>query len=775
MPEHKLSRSVSKHEHSNVDPLRGGIIVSLWKQQSGKFFCLSTKDPETKKWRDKFFHRDELYKVDKFLNDNRGRDIYACPHGFSRERRLKPYAVPPKLLWADLDERDPRKIKIKPTIAFESSPGRYVGLWVTDRPVTEELNRRLAYFLGSDKSGWDFTQVLRLISGTINHKYEAEPKVKIVWRDGPEYTIAEIEKRLPKDAAPGDSGQESDAAAVFKKYERKLPHWVRRELVGGKPVPGKRSEMLWKLEQTLIEKGLTTGEAFLLIKSSPWNKFAGRRDEDDQLRRELEKAVNHHFKASKAAAVRDDGDEDDGPLYDPWAECHAPPFPLDVLPPTMGLFVEAKAAETGGDVSSVAMAAMTVASAAITHETQLYLKPWGNFPVSARLWTVLVGPPSTKKSPATKGAADPLVHEQGKLQSSWRERKQEAKKSETSFDEPEPTQYIAYDTTPEKMADVLSRQDCGILCFHDELSGFIGALDRYSIGKGASSDRAFWLKAYDGGPYNVQRMSRETLPINNLSVSILGGIQPDLLRELKGLTSDGLLQRFLPVMMRKPQQDSDDFDHKARGGWEKLVKLLLQVEPLKIGLSPEAVKVRKKISGDLFAISQIGSEGTAFQGFVGKLDGVWGSLCLILHVLWHHNNAKEPVSAKTASMASRLIEDFILPHGMVFYRSVTGGIQEDHKAIGAFIARHDADMIKARDFVRGPNCLRGLTPDKVVNKLGPFVAGGWLTPQEYGPYCNEWAIDPRVKQEFARQAKQHADWVKIIQAKIIADMRSRKK
>lgn len=274
------------------------IITRLWKNQPGKYFCISTKSA-TKKWNDVFFTKNELNEVEGFLERNNDKDIYFCPHGFDKERRLKPNAVAPKLFWADLDERDPRKIKIKPTIAFESSPGRYVGLWVVDRPVTEELNRRLNYFIGSDKSGWDFTQVLRM-PGTVNYKYHSAPRVRILWSDGPEYTVSELEKRVPPERVVElDAGQESDAAAVFKKYERKLPAWCRRELVAGKPTPGKRSEMLWKLEQTLIEKGLSTGEAFVLIKSSPWNKFRGRRNEDEQLKRELEKAINHHFKASK--------------------------------------------------------------------------------------------------------------------------------------------------------------------------------------------------------------------------------------------------------------------------------------------------------------------------------------------------------------------------------------------------------------------------------------------------------------------------------------------
>jgi len=273
------------------------LITRLWKNQPGKYFCISSKSASGV-WRDKMFKRDELRKVPAYIENNSDKDLYFCPHGFNEPRRHKSCVALPRLLWSDMDEVDPRKAKIKPTIALESSPGRFVGLWIVDKKIEESTNRRLTYLLGSDVSGWDLTQVLR-IPGTLNYKYSSKPKVRTLWNDGPEYSLREIEKQLPKeDESTGVN--ENDASKVFKKYEKKMPAWCRRELLGGKPAPGKRSEMLWKLEQTLVECGLTRDESFILLKSSPWNKFRGRRNEDEQLQRELDKALNRHFKAAPA-------------------------------------------------------------------------------------------------------------------------------------------------------------------------------------------------------------------------------------------------------------------------------------------------------------------------------------------------------------------------------------------------------------------------------------------------------------------------------------------
>lgn len=287
------------------------IIDRIWKQQAdGRYFYFCTKSASDK-FREHVFTKSEWGDIPQFLQDNADKDLWFCPHGFDDSQRKKTFAVLPRLLWSDLDEVDPRTLKYKPTVAFESSPGRYVGLWFTDKPVTEELNRRMSYFVGADKSGWDLTQILR-VPGTLNYKYKSTPKVRTLWMDGPTYKVRDLEGWLPGDETSGaDVGEETDAAAIYKKWEKKLPAWCRRELLRGKPTPGKRSEMFWKLGQTLIETGIPMDDAAVLLKASPWNKFKDRRGEDAQIERELNKAVNKHMQADKRIN-RVKGDDDNG-------------------------------------------------------------------------------------------------------------------------------------------------------------------------------------------------------------------------------------------------------------------------------------------------------------------------------------------------------------------------------------------------------------------------------------------------------------------------------
>lgn len=272
------------------------LITRLWKDQPGKFFCISTKSA-SKKWTDTFFRRGEWKEIEEFIGENNDKDIYFCPHGFSKARRKEEYATMPKMLWADLDEADPRECDIRPTIAIESSPGRFVGLWLLEDTLPSKmLNRRLTYFIGADHGGWDLTQVLR-VPGTTNYKYQSTPKVRTLWIDGPTYTVRKIERKLPQ-AEESDEASGDDVLEIYARYEKSLDPWVRRELLNGKPTPGKRSEMMWKLVNTLLESGVSREDCFTLLQASPWNKF-----NDDQLQREIDKSGANKFTKKKKSVT----------------------------------------------------------------------------------------------------------------------------------------------------------------------------------------------------------------------------------------------------------------------------------------------------------------------------------------------------------------------------------------------------------------------------------------------------------------------------------------
>lgn len=290
------------------------LITTIWHMygNGAKYFFLCSKDAGGK-WREHPFHRSDLKKVAAFIKDHADRDLYFCPHGFNQPRRIKDHAVAPRLLWSDMDRCDPSKVKWKPTIAIESSPGRYVGLWLVDQAVTEQLNQRLSYALDVDISGWDYTQVLR-IPGTTNYKYPSNPRTRVRWSDGQPWELKRLEKELPKIAsADHDVIDVGRAREIFAKYRNKFKsqHTITAIRQKNNPQEGKRSEVLHKLFCECVEIGMKKEEAICMLGASVWNKFAGRRTEMQNLEREWDKAADKLHRARQTIAGEDDEEEDD--------------------------------------------------------------------------------------------------------------------------------------------------------------------------------------------------------------------------------------------------------------------------------------------------------------------------------------------------------------------------------------------------------------------------------------------------------------------------------
>ncbi len=97
------------------------------------------------------------------------------------------------------------------------------------------------------------------------------------------------------------------------------------------------------------------------------------------------------------------------------------------------------------------------------------------------------------------------------------------------------------DVTIEKVAELLaSAAPKGLLIVRDELAGWLLGMTAYN-----DAGRAFWIEAYGGRPYRVERQKHpQPIEVPRLVVAVTGGTQPDKLGELMREADDGLLARF---------------------------------------------------------------------------------------------------------------------------------------------------------------------------------------------------------------------------------------
>jgi Protein of unknown function (DUF3987) len=354
-------------------------------------------------------------------------------------------------------------------------------------------------------------------------------------------------------------------------------------------------------------------------------------------------------------------------FVDPYAEFVGPVFPFDVLPPTLARFVDAEYRAMGADPSAIAMAALTAVSGAMHAETRVRVgEGWPEKPI---LWTVLIGPPSAMKSPIIDKVVKPLFGIDQERQKLWLQAYAISQKTKGTKKGPPPAmppRCVINDGTSEKVAELLSRDPSGSLMVHDELAGWLGSFERYNSG----SSRAFALSCWNGGTFLKDRVGRgkqdtnAEIRVENLALSVLGGIQPDRLAKLGDLTSDGLLQRFLTVLMKSAER-GDQYHPVATADadYEKLIRSIVDVPPQNYHFEDEAFEIRDRVLDYLHMLEMVDGFPPSLIGAIGKLKGYFARICLVLHVAERHDPAasyaapSEPLdSSFTAAAGESLLK-----------------------------------------------------------------------------------------------------------------------
>ena len=328
---------------SKADVVAGLRIVSqAWGPQDGYvFFPYIDREEQVRAGtRRAGFHEGPAFKwpadkeriIDHLLAHVKD-DVYWSTAIFEKPIRREDYAADEYALWADLDEADPSAIddEYTPTVAWESSPGRYQALWLPKRgkaaapfngaswPGNE--NQKLTYHIGADPSGWDTVQLLR-IPGWNNHKPSYKkpdgsyPKGKTLWTDGPRYGIGDF-KGLPElnvgntqltDALASDIDA-VDRLKVIANVRLKLNHRAR-ETLGAREAVGDKSDNLWYLTRCLADAGLSVAEIVAVVRETPWNKFRDRQDELRRLISEASKAIAKKSEETNAKLDAEEGEEE---------------------------------------------------------------------------------------------------------------------------------------------------------------------------------------------------------------------------------------------------------------------------------------------------------------------------------------------------------------------------------------------------------------------------------------------------------------------------------
>lgn len=435
-----------------------------------------------------------------------------------------------------------------------------------------------------------------------------------------------------------------------------------------------------------------------------------------------------------------------------------------------------------------AVAAIVAAASLVGNQVAIRPKRQDSWTVTPNLWGACVGTPGMLKTPALMEALKPLQAreriaraeydaakrdfdfecdfagaQQDELRKEMRKAKTKddkeklrARYQEAAAAEPVEHRYIVNDTTVEKLGELLNQNPRGLLLFRDELTGWLRSLER----EGREQDRAFYLETWTGsGEYTYDRIGRGTLRINNLTLSLLGGIQPGALSTyLRAATEggsgdDGLMQRFqMSVYPDAPRSwrnvDRTPDAEAARLAHTCFARLdTIDAGALEAHAGDERGAPTLRFDGaaqdffdcwraDLERSLLAGAyEHAALQAHMAKYRSLMPSLALIFHLFDVVNNGMRPEHSVSMDAAQKAAAwcSFLEAHARRIYGLAAASDTTKARRILEHIKRGDlpAEFTERNIYLKGWTGL-ARTSD-TTEPLRLLVETGWLRPYALQP------------------------------------------
>jgi hypothetical protein len=678
--------------------------------------------------------------------------------------------------------------------------------------VTPELTgrveaalKRLCWALAGDPQVAEIARVMRL-PGSHNSKDNAWKAVKVVTQSKAsvyelkqlEQWLASINEPLLHRVAPKTNGHADPYAATADDQMQKPPLdldevWDDLQFHGEDGNGVHATEL--KVSAALLNRGEPVEEIVAHIREQiearvPESRSWNWEEEVREIRKqcigmivkspellELQEAKPHWLTRDKRIKalleIKKGNGHDTAPAQqivpiNLWDQFPPAPLPSNTLPKVIEAYAIEQGKLMGCDPVGMAMAALSVAATVIPDSVQLQVMRHGNFKQSARLWVALIGGVSVMKTPVILEATRELRNIDQNLSRAYASEMAAyaamSAEEKRNTEAPRHTRVRLEDTTTEAAAVIIKDSPEGVLLSRDELSGWFGSLGKYSGGnRGASADRGFWLQAYNGGYYSYDRVKRGSHIIENLSVNVLGGIQPTRIQAVADEgTDDGLIQRMIPVILQDSVLALDAPLSPEALQYDDLIKTLhgspFQARDLRFSDQAQEVQyscARRHLGlRDTFA-----SFNSKLAEHFGKYDGMFARLCVVWHCIEHFEKRQLPgeITAETAKRVAKFMEEFMLPHAIAFYVNVLGLSDNSDQllSIASYILTHKPKNVTNRDIQRSSSSMRGLDRQEAERVFHQLQTLGWvirISPRRAGDPPS-WDVNPMVHEMFEERTE----------------------
>ena len=480
------------------------------------------------------------------------------------------------------------------------------------------------------------------------------------------------------------------------------------------------------------------------------------------------------------------------------------PYDPDCLPSPLKEYVEDVSQRMPCAPEFVAVPLLVVLGSLIGTTAQLQMRQQDtNWRVVPNLWGLLVGPPSSRKSPplrtVLRDTLNPLIKRaeedysllqaeiqasaeafQAKYNALKEEMKKTAKKihqgeateeelerlknelSKMEAQKPEPPserRYLIHDGTVEAVGELLNRNPRGLLLFRDELTGLFKQCER----PGNEGSLQFYYEAWNGtGSYSFDRIGRGHVSCSNFCLSLLGGIQPDNFKKyiIKAINggNDGFLQRLQLAVYPNPVRIDNWKDRPPNEAIIKDVrdichKLDALSEPILLKFTPEAQQVFYKFEREMN--DNVKGEHPIIEGHLIKLINLCGKLALIFYVVDCLLNNRAIVAVDTdALLQAKSWCMFLTSH---MYRIYSLGLKSQQNEGTSRLGNKLISLNLAGKTIS----LRGIqrkgwaflqTQEEIQSAIQKLIEHGWLIKQETGqpkkgrPPSPKYLVNPRITQ-----------------------------
>lgn len=304
-------------------------------------------------------------------------------------------------------------------------------------------------------------------------------------------------------------------------------------------------------------------------------------------------------------------------------------------------------------------------------------------------------------------------------------------------DPPKERRTIISDATPEAVADVLSGNPQGVLCYNDELAGWLESFDRYTSG-----GRPFWLSAFGGRPHAITRKGSGSIHIPFNGVSVLGSIQPDKVIEHLDGANDGLVPRILWAWPEKlpPRRPAVAVNRASLEAAYSRLDLLPWAEDEAgnrcakvLPLDDDAAQVFEQWE---VSNHETDAEGSSlFASFSGKMSGAVLRLALVSELTgWAFGGGGEPasVSLRSLSAAIEWVENYGKQMAQRVYGDAAVSVADRNASLLArYILKTGMRTVNMRELRQHPHKTH-LKPLQVKGAMDEAFEvmqdAGWLLP-----------------------------------------------